>query len=291
MSKPIKLTDELLERIQDEFVKNVKSMKMFDGKISYTKNFKWDDSENDKAFVTFSPVAFAKMVMLLQQFDNEVAWHGVAYRDEKQGNLFYITDILVYPQLVSGSTVNTDQDKYQEWLYSFDDEVFNNLKMQGHSHVSFSTKPSGVDETHQEKILSQLDDDMFYIFMIWNKKFEHTIKIYDMLNNTLYEDSDITVYIGNEGVDLDAFIKDAKELVKPKYQCYSGQGAYGQTPPANKPATTPATTGSKGGGKPKSKPKEKEKPAIGRGWQGSDYGYGDDEGYDPYEGYMSQFAR
>lgn len=289
MSKPIKLTDELLGKIQEEFIANVRSKKMFDGKISYTKNFKWEDSDNDNAFVTFSPVAFAKMVMLLQHFDSEVAWHGVAYRDEKDGNLFHITDIMVYPQLVSGSTVNTDQDKYQEWLYALDDDQFNNLRMQGHSHVGFSTTPSGVDETHQEKILSQLDDDMFYIFMIWNKKFEHTIKIYDMLNNTLYEDKDIKIFIGNEGVDLDAFIKGAKDTVKPKYQYgnYAVQSGNGQQTGFGSTNTKVTPDAKKGQGKSKSKPKEKEKPAIGRGWQGAQW---DDED-DPYDGYMERFMR
>lgn len=214
MSKPIKLTDELISTIQQEFIENVKKMKMFDGKLNYTKNFKWDGE--DRASVVFSAVAFAKMTMLVQNFTSEVAWHGVVYRDEKERNKFYITDILVYPQLVTGSTVNTDQEAYQTWLYTHDDEVFNNLRMQGHSHVDFSTTPSGVDTTHQEKILSQIDDDMFYIFMIWNKKFERTIKIFDMENNTLYETADVDIYIGDEGCDLNAFIKDAKEIVKTK---------------------------------------------------------------------------
>lgn len=45
MSKPIKLTDELLQKIQEEFVEKVKSMKMFDGKLKYEREFKWDDSD------------------------------------------------------------------------------------------------------------------------------------------------------------------------------------------------------------------------------------------------------
>lgn len=77
MSKPIKLTDELLQKIQEEFVEKVKSMKMFDGKLKYEREFKWDDSDNDRATVYLSSVAFAKMNALIQQFDSEVAWHGV----------------------------------------------------------------------------------------------------------------------------------------------------------------------------------------------------------------------
>lgn len=268
MSKPIKLTDELIAAIQQEFIENVKKMKMFDGKLNYTKNFKWDG--DDRATVVFSATAFAKMTMLVQNFTSEVAWHGVVYRDEKEKNKFYITDILVYPQVVTGSTVNTDQDAYQAWLYNHDDEVFNNIRMQGHSHVDFSTNPSGVDTTHQEKILSQIDDDMFYIFMIWNKKFERNVKIFDMANNTLYETGDIDIYIGDEGCDLNAFIKDAKDLVKTKTYQYGSQ--YGKQQQMGFQAQT-------GSEKPKSKPKngKKDKPDIGSSGKGYYYGGYDDD--------------
>lgn len=100
MSKPIKLTDELLQKIQEEFVAKVKSMKMFDGKLKYEREFKWDDSDTDRATIYLSSVAFAKMNALIQQFDSEVAWHGVVERDQEDPSIFRITDILVYPRLL-----------------------------------------------------------------------------------------------------------------------------------------------------------------------------------------------
>ena len=281
MSKPIKLTDELIDSIQKEFVENVKKMKMFDGKINYTKNFKWDG--DDRASVVFSSIAFAKMTMLVQNFTSEVAWHGVAYRDEAEKNKFYITDILVYPQVVTGSTVNTDQDAYQTWLYTHEDEVFNNIRMQGHSHVDFGTNPSAVDTAHQEKILSQIDDNMFYIFMIWNKKFEKNVKIFDMANNTLYETADIDIYIGDDGCDLNAFIKDAKELVKTKTYQYAagqyGQGSYqyGKQQQQIGFQTQAQTKTSSDKTKSKSKGGKKDKPDIGSSGKGYYYGGYDDD--------------
>ena len=293
MSKPIKLTDDLLRKITEEFIASVKNAKMFDGKLNYSKNFRWDDDGDDRASITFSSVAFAKMVMLLQSFDSEVAWHGVAFRDESRKNSFLITDILVYPQEVSGSTVNTDQAAYTEWLYSFDDDVFNNIRMQGHSHVNFSTSPSGVDETHQEKILEQLDDDMFYIFMIWNKKFEKTIKIYDLKHNTLYETADIDVYIGENGVNLHEFIEDSKKMVVKKTYQPAGYQYQAKTTNPVTTVTTPATPKS-AASTTKGKQKSKEKGNIGGNGKGYNYGYGygyeyDDED-DPY-GYLGGFAK
>ena len=280
MSRPIKLTNELIAAIQEEFITNVRKMKLFDGKLNYTKNFKWEG--DDRASIVFSPVAFAKMTMLVQNFTSEVAWHGVALRDEKEKAKFYITDILVYPQVVTGSTVNTDQEAYQTWLYTHEDDVFNNIRMQGHSHVDFSTNPSGVDTTHQEKILSQIDDDMFYIFMIWNKKFERHIKIFDMANNTLYEPDDIDIYIGEDGCDLEAFIKDAKSIVKTKtYQNTYQYNKNGQAGFQQGYVPYDKTKGKSGG--------KKDKPDIGRSAKDYDYGdsYEDDFGYS----YMTNYGR
>lgn len=271
MSKPIKLTEELINKIKEEFVESIKKTKLFDGKLNYSRNFKWDD-ENDRASVVFTNIAFAKMMMLVHNFTTEVAWHGVAFRDEFDPTKFHITDILVYPQVVSGATVNTDQEEYQTWLYKQEDEVFNNIRMQGHSHVDFGVTPSGVDNTHQEQILSQIDDDMFYIFMIWNKKYNRTVKIFDMENNTLYETDDIDVYIGDDGCDLDEFLKDAKSLVK--------TATY----------KTPASTGYSGSQKysKSSEPagKSQKKTDVGRNYGGYDYGYSYD--YDSY-GYCRNY--
>lgn len=288
MSKPIKLTSEMLESIQKEFIETVKNQKMFGGKLTYEKSFKWQG--DDRASVLFTATAFAKMLMLVQNFETEVAWHGVAKRSEKAENAFVISDILVYPQKVSGGNVETDQVKYQEWLYSLDDDTFNNLRMQGHSHVNFSTTPSGVDETHQEKILSQLGEDMFYIFMIWNKKLSKNIRVFDLKNNTLYDTDDVDVYIGAKGCNLDDFLSNAKTFVTEAYTPPYG-GMYGGTyksyqynqQTAKTPATAPVKTPEK-----KELPK-KEVPEIGTNSSGYDFGYGryqyggDDD--DPYSIY------
>ncbi len=298
MSRPIKLTDELLQNIQEEFIAKVKSMKMFDGKLEYSRTFKWDDSENDRATIFLSSIAFAKMNALIQQFDSEVAWHGVVHRDEEDPSIFRITDILVYPQVVSGATVNTDQDAYQTWLYAFDDDVFNNIRMQGHSHVNMSTSPSGVDTTHQEKILSQIRDDDYYIFMIWNKRYEHFVRIFDLKNNTLYETADVDVLIGDEGLDLSKFVSGAKEIVKPgaytpsaytpSTYSYQGQSAAAQQPQSKVTsiASVATTKGAAPGGvKTKPKPPKGGTTGIGRPFQ--DYG-GDDWGDDYNNPYFAR---
>lgn len=250
MSKYIRFPAAMREDVRKEFEEALMHSKIADGKFSFTKTL---TAPPAKASLLFTPPAFAKMLMLVNGFSSEVAWHGVAFRGEDpEKNEYLISDILVYPQEVTGATVNTDQEKYQNWLMGLDDEVFPHIRMQGHSHVNMSTTPSGTDLTHQEKILEQLDDDMFYIFIIWNKRMEHTIKIYDLQKGILFEPNDITVSMTTDGVSFEDFMKDAKAKVAtktytPPYYSgkYDGRGTY--KPPANadpnKPITKPVSAG------------------------------------------------
>lgn len=214
MSKIIKMTSENLAEIRKDFEEALKGVKLSDGKISFTKTFV---NIQRKATLYFTEIAWLKMMTLVREFDKEVAWHGIAKRGNKpEEDSYIISDILVYPQEVTGATVNTDQEKYQMWLMNHDDEVFNNIRMQGHSHVNMGTTPSSVDTSLYDRILEQLDDDMFYIFLIWNKRNEKTIKIYDLAKNVLFETSDVTVEILDDGTGIEHFLKDAKEMVQDK---------------------------------------------------------------------------
>jgi len=210
MPKPIRITAEMKRTLQAEFEKTLEELKMSDGKISYVKSFKYQDTS---AVIWLTPLTYNKIIALVNNFQDEVGWHELATRKDK--NEFVIEDVLVYPQEVTGSTVNTDQKLYTEWLYEQNADIFNQIRMQGHSHVNMGVSPSGVDDGHREKILDQLDDDMFYIFMIWNKSLKTHSLIYDMANNILYEDTDIVVKIsGND--TFEEFLSDAQSKVQKK---------------------------------------------------------------------------
>lgn len=226
MSKIIKMTQGGIEELCREFEATLRGIKLSDGKISFTKTF---NNVDRKATLYFTEVAFLKQLALVREFDKEVAWHGVAKRCPDQKDAYIISDILVYPQEVTGATVNTNQQEYQNWLMSRSDEIFNHIRMQGHSHVNMSTSPSSVDISLYDRILEQLDDDMFYIFLIWNKKNEKTIKIYDLQENILFETADITVKILDDEIGLEKFVSDAKNMVRDKVyptQIYYPQNYY-----------------------------------------------------------------
>ena len=126
MSKPIKMTEQYMAECRADFEKALQLTKLADGKLSFTKVFTCGDR---KATVVFTAGAWAKMALLVKEFDKEVAWHGVAHRATDEAvDEYIIEDIVVYPQEVSGTTVEMDTEKYAEWLMqNADDERFNNI--------------------------------------------------------------------------------------------------------------------------------------------------------------------
>jgi len=208
MPRPIILTDEIKQTVRDEFSAMLDGIKLSDGKLSYNKIYEYKDCS---AIVWLTQEAHKKMLTLVMDFTDEVGWHGTVSR--LGDNEFIIEDIFVYPQEVTSNTVNTDQFLYSEWLYGLDDETFDKIRMQGHSHVNMGVSPSGVDNKHRAQILDQLEPDMFYIFMVWNKSLAVHTLIYDMQRNILYEDNDVDVQLLGDD-DMAEFLLDAKTKVQ-----------------------------------------------------------------------------
>lgn len=311
MSKMITLPQEILNQYTQEFYEILRTGKFSDGKINFTKTLGTVDR---KATVLFTEMAWQKMQTLIREFDKEVAWHGVAERCEEK-DTYLISDILVYPQEVTGSTVTTDQNEYEMWLMKQEDGVFNNIRMQGHSHVNMSTSPSSVDLNLYDGILSQLDSDMFYIFMIYNKRGEKTVKLYDLRENILFETADVTVAVKEVG-DLTGFLEEAKELVVtktynygtgvrtcgnsyPGYPSYGGYSAQKKEEPKKENSslgkTSPLVQGNKSGKKRKGKRKKGNKSSC-KQMSMSDYGYpgyldDDDDVYGGYSEFQDEYWR
>lgn len=225
MAKVIRMSTADIESAVEEFRSAITNNPMIsDGKLSYTKTF---PKNGRKATIHFSEIAYLKMTRLVEKFSKEIAWHGVAFRgDDLDKDDYYITDILVYPQEVTGATVTTDQTKYQDWLYSHDDDIFNNIRFQGHSHVNMGVTPSGTDETLYDSIIGMMGADDFYIFGIWNKKNSRNISIYDMKKNLVFDNSEVSVDVIDGGIGIDKFLKEAEGMVVEHQYQYNNTNAY-----------------------------------------------------------------
>lgn len=237
MAKIIKMTPELREECRiafhAELEKALAQTKFADGKLSFTKSF---GTVSRKAKIYISEIAWMKMTTLLREFSKEVAWHATAYRIPGDKDEYFIKDVLVYPQTVTAATVDMDEAEYAKWLMEgvmAEDERFDHIFCQMHSHVNMSVFASGTDEQHQQEILSQLRDNDFYIFMIWNKRLEAYMRIFDMEKNILFEKEDIEWCVMDDTIGLAKFLEEAKKIVKEKTYTPTYAGNYGGNYGAN----------------------------------------------------------
>ena len=235
MSKPIRATKQMKKECPEEFKKWLDGATLFDGKLKYEADYTYPEgkteAEKDTVTVVFSQLAYTKQCRLIQEFSSEVAWNGIVRRDPEDPKKFRIEDIIIFPQTVTGATVTPDQKEYEEWTIGLSDYQFNNMRYHGHSHVNMAVSPSGTDNTCQRQILGRLNGDGFtdeareehikslgetgfYLFMIWNKRWEYSVRLYDMFTNTQYEGpKEIKVEVeGMEG--MADFIAEAKSKVK-----------------------------------------------------------------------------
>ena len=216
MSRKIKV-DLNIESLIEEFKQSLDKVK--NGVVSFNKDLTKVEPAQ-KAKVYFTEKAYLKMWALIESFDTEVGWRGVVERGEKPGE-YEIVDILVYPQEVTGATITPNQEEEMNWMNSLDFEVFSKLRMQGHSHVNMATSPSSTDEAYYKSISAQLRDEDFFIFMIWNKKGDRYVQIYDIKDNIIYDKDDVEclVYIEDDGILR--FARDSRDLVKKKAYSYT----------------------------------------------------------------------
>lgn len=184
-----------------------------------TVKFKMDDAKDKRtASIEFMPKAWIKMRALVDTFTGEVQWHGLVER--KNINTFIVRDVLIFPHEVTSTTVVSNQTEYEQWLNDLDDEEFNACRLHGHSHVNMGVTPSGTDMAYRHNVLDNFglpneQTDLFYIFLITNKREEMSAEIYDLQNNALYSTDEISFDVIVDDDDyLAEFLSEAKSCVK-----------------------------------------------------------------------------
>lgn len=263
MSKPIRVTQAMKDEIMAEVAKKLDNMMLFDGKQTLPIDYHYPGK--DHATVVFSRLAWEKQLRLVDEFSSEIGWHGLVHRDADDPSVFYIDDLLVFPQEVTGATVTPEQGAYDRWNAMLPPEQRNTMRYHGHSHVRMGTTPSSTDNTFQKDLIGRLNGDgyteevrqrmmeelgesAFYIFMIWNKSREFNVRIFDLYNNVFYEGKEVSI-IADGMDDLNDFLADAKAKVKTRtyqsgyYYNGNGSGNYWDRYNAQKtPSTQPAST-------------------------------------------------
>ena len=141
--------------------------------------------------------AYIKIRALVSQCSKEIAWHGVVEYHETK-NTYLIKDILMYPQIATGTTVTSDDDPYNEWFSKLEDTTFFNVRYQGHSHVNIGTGPSSVDTGFYDQVIASYDEktpNPYYIFHVTNKNDVHNLILFDFKRNIIFENKDLDLVI------------------------------------------------------------------------------------------------
>ena len=224
--KPINITEQVAADMAREFIQELyKTGRVKTDSFSYKKNFA--SVKKDAVEVNFTYEAYSQMFALIDHFDCEVAWRGIVNRIDKTH--FQITKILLYPQTVTGTTVDTDQEEFSKWFQALPVETIRNLRFQGHSHVDFGVTPSSRDMEDQWRFIDGLKPTSYQIFMIWNKKRQYNVRVIDLADNVIYEGADVKVTVGD--FDSTRFLEDADKTVRkrPVYvaSTAANYGAYG----------------------------------------------------------------
>lgn len=215
--KQIKLSEErkneVFQKLKEAFEKACESIDEQTSTISL--KIEPIKTEN-KPIVYFTPLAYLKIIELVKENSKEVGWHGTAERFGEEN--YIVTDIVVYPQIVTAANIDTDDKEFEDWLFDLPIETVNKLRFHGHSHVNMGVSPSGTDLDHREKLTSQLNsEDDFYIFMIINKSHQVSFEIYDTRKNAVFDSNEIDYdIVYNENQVLSEFLDDSNKKVKEK---------------------------------------------------------------------------
>lgn len=157
--------------------------------------------------VYISDGAMIKMKYYIDGCDDEIGWMGTASMN-KHG--YYIEDVLLFEQDVHSTTTEITPEglgEFAEELLKQEDgvEIWNTIKVWGHSHVNMSTSASGQDDEQME-VFSDNGHDWF-IRIIANKKGEMQVDVYDFDTGIIYYNVEYLHLMSQKEIDITNQIK------------------------------------------------------------------------------------
>lgn len=207
--RPFKITDEKHAELMEKFSAYLKGVTLTSNSFSFSQSFA-DVKNKDKVFVTFTMKAYIKMRDLVDRYASEVGWFG--FIDKISDLEYQITDICVYPQLVTGATV---KETNESWDDDMPIEQIKRRHFHGHSHVNMAPSPSSTDMKHRDDQVSMVKSDSFYLFMITNKSCAWTAALFDLANNIVYNTDDILIDVDlGDGEMLSDFVDESRKMIK-----------------------------------------------------------------------------
>ena len=160
--------------------------------------------------VIFSSDSLIKMKIYVDEVDDEVGWLSTVIR---KGNEFFVHDVYLFEQDVHGATTEITPEGLSDFaekilLEENGVDIWNNMKLWGHSHVNMGVTPSSQDEEQIEELKKNSD---FFIRVIANKKGDMKVDI--MLDDMFFKNVEIDEF-NPEKIKLYKLIEEASQAIE-----------------------------------------------------------------------------
>ncbi len=156
--------------------------------------------------------ALNKMKEYIRQSSLEIGWLGTC---EKIDNNYFITDVFLFKQEVHSTTTEITTEGLSEFAMDLISkegglDIWNNMKVWGHSHVNMSTSPSTQDDKQVDVFAENAED--FFIRIIANKQNDFRIDLYDFVSGVIYEKLPYEVDFGEDTDYINALYSKIEEI-------------------------------------------------------------------------------
>lgn len=139
-------------------------------------------------YILIQSQALHKMFQYVDGCADEIGWLGTAHREERE---IIIDDVFLFEQDVHATTTEITPEGLSNFAMELMQQpngvdVWNSMKVWGHSHVNMGVTPSGQDDLQMQTFQEGGHD--WFIRLIANKKGELKIDLYDYQTGVIYLD-------------------------------------------------------------------------------------------------------
>lgn len=137
--------------------------------------------------VLISKIAAAKMFIYIDECKQEVGWLGIAHRENME---IFLEDVMLFPQEVHATTTEISPEGLatfgeQLLIHPNGMEIWNNIRVWGHSHVNMAVFPSGQDDDQMKTFMQ--GGHPWFLRLIANKKGELRFDLFDYQYGLIYK--------------------------------------------------------------------------------------------------------